>query len=78
MGCIESPGYFCTASETTRDVAEQYVETAVGSLQNHKLITHTRGSTAYNSLPPTLDKEDLRYLIEFYVDDFINLATPTS
>ena len=32
MGWIESPPYFCAASETGRDVAAQYVETPIGSL----------------------------------------------
>ena len=32
MGWIESPPYFCAASETARDVAAQYIETAEGSL----------------------------------------------
>ena len=36
MGWIESPPYFCAASETARDVAEQYVETPVGTTAKHK------------------------------------------
>ena len=31
MGLIEYPPYFFTVSETGRDVAEQYIETPVGS-----------------------------------------------
>ena len=29
MGWIESPGYFCAASETGRDVAESYAQSAI-------------------------------------------------
>ena len=40
MGWIESPPYFCAASETGRDVAQQYADAPVGSLKNHKFISH--------------------------------------
>ena len=36
MGWIESPPYFCAASETGRDVAATYAETPVGGLPSHK------------------------------------------
>jgi hypothetical protein len=36
MGWVESPTYFCAASETARDVAAEYIETPVGSLPAHK------------------------------------------
>ena len=41
MGWIESPPYFCTVSETGRDVMEQYIETPVGSLVEHKFLELT-------------------------------------
>ena len=41
MGWIESPPYFFTVSETGRDVAEQYIETPVGSLAEHKFVELT-------------------------------------
>ena len=41
MGWIESPPYFCAASETGRDVAAQYVETPRGSMDRHKFHAHT-------------------------------------
>ena len=41
MGWIESPPYFCTVSETGRDVAEQYIDTPVGSLAEHKFVELT-------------------------------------
>jgi hypothetical protein len=33
MGWVESPPYFCAATEMSRDIATQYCETALGSLQ---------------------------------------------
>ena len=38
MGWIESPPYFFTVSETGRDVAEQCIETPVGSLAENKFV----------------------------------------
>jgi hypothetical protein len=35
MGWIESPPFFCAASETGRDVAVEYLETPMGSLPEH-------------------------------------------
>ena len=77
MGWIESPPYFCAASETGRDVAEDYVETPIGSRPVHKFEIYTKGDSAYQDLPPTATGE-MKYLVEVYVDDFISLAIPTS
>ena len=38
MGWIGSPPYFCTVSETGRDVAEQYIEIPVGSLAEKNCV----------------------------------------
>ena len=54
MGWIESPPYFCAASETGCDVAEQYIETPVGSMTAHKFLSHTQVSPAYASLPESV------------------------
>jgi hypothetical protein len=80
MGWIESPPYFCAASETGRDVAEGYTETPVGCLPQHKFLLHTQLAPAYQSLPrvPPPQARPLRYLIEVYMDDYIGLATATS
>ena len=43
MGWIESPPCFGAASKTGRDVAEEYIETPVGTLPDGKFIGHTRG-----------------------------------
>ncbi len=81
MGWIESPPYFCAASETARDVAVDYIETPVGSQPPHKFLSHTQTSAAYQDLPATdhyTTPEPFRYLVDVYVDDFIGLAIPTS
>ena len=76
MGWIESPPYFCAASETGRDVAAQYAEAPIGSLNNHKFISHTLQGLDYESFTSPTTMEDLKYMIEVYVDDYISLAIP--
>ena len=79
MGWIESPPYFCAASETARNVAEDYVETPIGSIDNHKFVHHAAQGKDFDLLPATSTSEKrLNYMVEVYVDDFISLATPTS
>ncbi len=79
MGWVESPGYFCTASETARDVADSYVRTPIGSLGSHKFL-HLTQTGAY----PTVDGlprdpiSFLKYYIGVFVDDFISLVIPRS
>ena len=51
MGWVESPPYFCAASETGRDVAAQYVHTPVGSLVDHKFLPFTNQGSDYVALP---------------------------
>ena len=41
MRWIESPPYFCTVLETGRDVAEQYINTPVEQLAEHKFVEFT-------------------------------------
>ena len=81
MGWIESPPYFCVASETARDVAQTYMETSVGSREQHKFLQQTQASTAYQALPDTSEEtqaDQFRYLLDVYVDDFIGLVVPTT
>ena len=40
MGWVESPPYFCAATETARDIASDYCDTPVGSLPHHKYAKH--------------------------------------
>ncbi|KAL7545250.1 hypothetical protein ACHAWF_013086 [Thalassiosira exigua] len=77
MGWIESPAYFCTGSETARDVADDYIETPIGSLPPHKLQPLTEEHPDFQALPDRTN-DDLSYLTEVYVDDFMSLAIATS
>lgn len=77
MGWVESPGFFCAASETARDVADTYVRTPVGSLDSHKFLHLTQTSAYPNvgDIPP--DRLSfLKYYLGVFVDDFISLAIP--
>jgi hypothetical protein len=78
MGWIESPPYFCAASETARDVAEDYAELPFGQLGNHNLIAHTTTHSDYALLPATAHSAPVSYLLEVFVDDFIGLVIPAS
>ena len=77
MGWIESPPYFCTASETARDVAEQYVQLPLGTMEPHKFLPLTELIHDINDIPQTAT-EDWKFMLEVYMDDYIGLAIPTS
>jgi len=51
MGWVESPPYFCAASETARDVAVEYIETPIGSLPQH-----TSSKTGQSRLPTNVNR----------------------
>jgi hypothetical protein len=78
MGWIESLTYFCAASETARDVAEQYIQLPYGSLDDHKFLPWTELHDDYLTLPLDTNNADLRFLLEVFMDDYIGLAIPTS
>ena len=77
MGWIESPPYFCTASETARDVAEQYLQQPLDALPTHKFLDRTLQHRDIEALPESNDTP-LRFVLEVYMDDYIGLAIPTS
>ena len=79
MGWVESPAYFGVASETARDVAEQYVETPVGSLPDHKFTKYAMGGEEVKGLPKGDSKgKPFQYLIDVFVDDFIPIVIAAS
>ena len=79
MGWIESPPYFCEASETGRDVAARYVETPVGTLTDNKFVKWALDSADFRALPKqAADSAGLRYVLEVYMDDYLGLAIPAS
>ena len=76
MGWIESPPYFCAASETARDVAAQYIEAPEGSFRPHKFEGYTH--TQQQELLKGQSGGAFKYLLEVYVDDFMSLVIPTA
>jgi len=76
MGWIESPPYFCTASETARDCAAQYAETPIGTHPDHPFLPYTQTNDAFAALPKTSERSGFLYLMEVFVDDFIALTIP--
>ena len=78
MGWIESPPYFCVASETARDVAASYAELPLGTQPPHDFLHYTKMHDDYHALPRTAEESNFRYIMEVYMDDFIDVAIPTS
>ena len=76
MGWTESPSYFNTASETARDVADEY--TKADELEEHYLEEWTKITDEYKTLPPGRLSLALAHCFEVYVDDFIAVAVPHS
>ncbi len=77
MGWVESPPYFCAASETARDVAVEYIETPTGYLPAHKFEDWAGAQRAL--LTHLSPEEELRYVVEVYVNNFVAaiiLTTP--
>jgi hypothetical protein len=65
MGWVESPPYFCAATEKSRDIATQYCKTALGSLREHKFDKHVLGDTTLDALHDDVEvQQEMRYLIE--------------
>ena len=79
MGWIESPPFFCAASETARDVAEQYLQLPLNSGTHHKFtpltVTHNDVTLLSTTPYPTAP---LKFLLEVFMDDYIGLAIPTT
>ncbi len=79
IGWVESPPYFCAATEMSRDIATQYCKTALGSLREHKFDKHVLGDMTIDALPNNAEvQQEMRYLIEVYVDNFMALVIPTT
>ena len=76
---VESPPYFCAATETARDITTTYIETGIGTRPNHKFEHYTHGAEACDTLPAVADANNVfRYALELYVDDFISTDIPTA
>jgi hypothetical protein len=79
MGWAELPPYFCTATETARDVSTEYINMDMGSLPTHKFEKYAVGDADYATLPEcTATKTGFLYMVEVYVVDFMSLVIPVS
>jgi hypothetical protein len=78
MGWVESPAYFCVASETARDVATWYMEQAMSDTTPHKFLQHAMDSADVAALPQTAPETSFKYFLDVYVDDFIPMAIASS
>jgi hypothetical protein len=79
MGWVESPPYFCAATETSRDVAMDYTKTPINSLPPHKFVKYTTGDPEYEALPKSQKGNNgYVYMLEVYVDNFMSLIIPVS
>ena len=78
MGWVESPPYFCAATETARDIASDYCDTPIRSLPQHKFAKHVTGAKEFNKLPSTLENRDFFYALKVYVEDYMSIVIPTS
>ena len=74
MGWVESPPYFCAASETARDVAAHYVERPNWSFKGHKFTHYAMGNEEVKKLPKSGGEDGFRYFIDVHMDDFLPLA----
>jgi hypothetical protein len=78
MGWIESPPYFCAATETARDIAAEYCNTLIGSLPPHKFMHHVAGDMAFDALLATSTSSDTcLYALDMYVNNFMSIVIPT-
>lgn len=82
MGWVESPAFFCAASETARDVAVQYAECPLDTLPDHKFIDYAMNGEDVKGLPKERRRAEhqaagIRYFVDVYVDDFIPICIPT-
>jgi hypothetical protein len=78
MGWIESPPYFCSASEMARDTAATYAELPRGQTPSHPFLPLTQTSREYQLLLDRHTATNLHYMMEVFVNDFIALAMPTT
>ena len=78
MGWCESPAFFCAASETARDVAEDRCREPVGSLPAHSLEAFMLPPQRWPEGQGPERQGDLHRRLEVYVDDFCALAQTTN
>ena len=72
MGWTESPPYFCTATETARDIIDIYLH-HIPNLPQHPLEKHLI-SNMPKPITPFLETQQQINNTEVYVDDFIGMT----
>jgi hypothetical protein len=78
MGWVESPTYFCAASEMARNVATQYIKCPIGLLPPHCFAHYAMTYEKVLQLPTATTPQQLHYILEVYVNDCIPMAIATS
>jgi hypothetical protein len=81
MGWVESPPYFCAATETARDITTEYIEQPVGTLRPHKFDKYVAGDPEFEALLASgveATRNGFLYTVEVYVDNFMSLVIPIS
>ncbi len=79
MGWVESPPYFCAATETVTDIAMKYINTPVASLPHHKFTKYLIGDQNFDALLESAEQSTgFVYMVEVYIDNFMSLVIPIS
>ncbi len=79
MGWVESPPYFCAATETAWDVVTEHIKLPENSLPQHKFAKYTVGDAESNVLPESnKDPSGVMYMVKVYADDIMSLIIPVS
>jgi hypothetical protein len=69
------PTIFCAATETSRDIATEYIKTTISSLPHHKFEYYVMDAPEYADLLETaIDSKGFGYMVEVYVSDFMSLV----
>ena len=72
MGWTESPGYFCMASETARDIAKALSQQPFGTLPQHEHEAKMEPDVL--PAPPKHQQPNFLAAMEVFIDDFIWLV----
>ncbi len=68
--------YLCAASKMAQDVAVQYIKTEIGLLPQHKFKQWA--GTDVDQINEDTPKQELRYVLKVYMDNYITAIVPTS
>jgi hypothetical protein len=78
MGWVELLPFFCAGTKTSRDIAMEYSNTAVRSLNKHKFEAYLMGDVTFKEFQEKKSNGTLRYLLKVYVDNFMLLIIPAT